>query len=291
VVVARAAVGQTTFGAPVQVSPQGTPTDKPWIGAMSDGSVLVTHLVQHQFTIGGARTTDGKTWQTMTIDTSEGLVQFPFVCHAPGTKRVYVAYYGAGDNDQNVILKWSEDGGASWNNRSVPSSGDGPIAIDDISCVASGDDVWVGYGQSNDDPYGAQQVLMKDQGIRIAHSSDQGKTWTRFNAHPAESGVYMHPFIVGDGSGKIDVAYYVGKGEGDTGASVKISRSNDGKTWGQGETIRDHIDLLGTRAQAASYLSEYYGFTAGSGNVYLTYVDNSQGMAHVGFYRGPAAAQ
>lgn len=291
---AKAPAGTTTFGAPVEVTsnPQGrTQYDKPWILVLNDGSILVTYAKTSTGGIFAATTRDFATWNTATMIEDGGFRNLVFPCQPTTGSRVYVTHAVASNQGISGIgLRWSNDGGVTWEqaNRSAVAAQGEMLAFDDPSCAAEGNEVWVSYGLTRDRVSNVQSPKLSS--IRIAHSTDGGMTIAdRFDGHDAGAATYfMHPYIVREQNGALDLVYYAGNSEGDPMGSFRRSRSTDGgRTWATSMTVRSPITYLGARA-SQQWLGDYVGLAWARNNVYTAFVDNSSGTAHVAFYRTAA---
>src|SRR5205814_6971781 len=90
-------------------------------------------------------------------------------------------------------------------------------------------------------------------GIRIGHSSDGGKTIdSRFNAEDgAVANLFMHPYLIREPSGPLDIVYYAGAADNDTMGSFRRSQSTDGgKTWAPSAVVKTPLTFLSSRDSA-----------------------------------------
>jgi hypothetical protein len=150
---------------------------------------------------------------------------------------------------------------------------------------ADGQEAWVTYGLSNDafDTTNSAKLYS----IRLAHSADGGKTIdARYDAHDAKAGTYyIHPFLVRESNGALDLVYYAGASDGDTMGSFVRARSTDGgKTWPASAPVKRPITFTGTRA-SPKWLGDYVGLAWARDNLFTSYADNTAFASHIGFYR------
>jgi hypothetical protein len=210
-----------------------------------------------------------------------------FPCAPSAGNRIYATYHAGG----GIGLRWSDDYGASWPdlNKSAVADVNEMPAFDDPTCAADGQDVWVAYGLSPD-PFSTGNNA-KLSSVRLAHSPDGGKTVDfRVDAGDAQAApFYMHPFLVRETGGALDLAYYAGASDGDPSGSLRRSRSTDGgKTFSASALVKSPIVFTGDRA-SVQWLGDYFGLATAGGELFLSYADNRIGgntaVVHIGFYR------
>jgi len=284
---ARAMAGTTTFGDVIEVTsnPNGQDAyDKPWITVLNDGAVMVTYARTSTGGIFAARSTDWKTFNTATIVEDGGFRNLVFPCQpSDSMTRAYVTYHAGG----GIGLRWSDDGGMTWpdvNKTAAAEMGSRP-AFDDPTCAATGQEVWVTYGLSSD-PFSTANSAKLDS-IKVAHSPDGGKTidnW--YDAQDSAAATYsLHPYLIREPNGALDLVYYAGSSDGDAMGSYRHARSLDGgKTWPASLAIKTPIVFTGSRA-GNQWLGDYVGLAWARGNLYTSYTDNSSNIFHVAFYR------
>jgi hypothetical protein len=288
VYVAVAPAGTTTFGAPVDINGADEPSlDKPWVTVDNDGSVVITWVALQPSVVYAGRSTDGgQTWDVQTV-TSGGFRNLVFPCHGSTGNRLYVVYHSGG----GIGLRWSDDGGTTWSDAdktAVAMQGDQP-AFDDPTCAVDGSDVWVSYGLSPDQFNGSTSAKLDT--IRVAHSSDGGKTFADYwDAQDGSAASYfLHPYLVRERStGALDLVYYAGGFEKDPDGSFRWARSTDGgKTWGASTAVATPITYLAARADP-KWLGDYVGLAWARDNLYVAYADNHGVLPHIAFYRTAA---
>jgi len=312
--VANAPAGTTTFGAPSEASDPVTTTptdagraqywlDKPWIAVTKDQEIVVSYTQLDPVTCpvsGGlwpaclsnivvARSADGKSW-TRTQVTANGtdagtpdLVQFAYLCSSASTGRLWLIYndeIGGGAGGVGVVLRFSDDDGATWSQPTVVSPPTAPGLEVEHSCAGDGNDVWVAYELHPPNEYLGSSVL-------LSHSANGGQT---FGApvdalDTTTSARAWHSQVALESSGGLDVEYYGGASSGDTHAGLYYVRSTDiGATWSKAMLIRKPMTLLtGWNGVGDKWLGDYLGATTAGGSLYTTFTDNSSGVAHVDF--------
>jgi hypothetical protein len=285
VYVAVAPPGMTTFGQPVEVTmpATGDTFDKPWVTVTDKGSVLVTYAKTSTGGLYAGRSVDqGKSWNVAVIVEDGNFRNLAYPCAPAAGDRLWVTYHaGAG-----IGLRWSDDDGVTWpiNNKTAVAAMGEPPAFDDPTCVASGNDVWVAYGLSND--MMSDTINPKLYAIRVAHSPDGGPTidW-RVNAHDPASGMFFqHPQLTRETGGGLNLVYYAGQAIGDTMATFRRSHSMDsGTTWAPSILVHQPIDFVQDR-MSPHWLGDYVGAFWLSGTLYMSYADNGTGMySHIAF--------
>jgi hypothetical protein len=297
--VAKAAAGSPTFSAPVDITypDDAVHVDKPWITRTAEGKLLITYAYDDGETGGlvAATSADGQTFSYATI--VEGPISGSYrnltvPCIAADTGRIYVAYFELGLFARGFVrARFSDDGGMSWSTTMITANDDGEsAAFSQPGCVAAGDDLWMTYGTS-DEPNETEEAAVSFpllRAIRLAHSADAGATiTTRSDIHdPGAGSLYLHPALLREPDGSLDVTYYAGKKEADGGGTFRYSRMAAGApTFGAAEPVGPSLVFTGRRDKAI-WLGDYTGFAWLSGTLYAAWVANADGAAHVRFARG-----
>jgi hypothetical protein len=199
--------------------------------------------------------------------------------------RVYATYHAGG----GIGLRFSDDAGMTWpdaNKTAVAAMSEGQPAFDDPTCAADGMEVWVTYGLSNDMGLGAGTTSPNLYAIRLAHSSDGGVTIdNRYDAHDsAAASMYMHPYLLREPNGALDLTYYAGNNEGDTNGSFRLARSTDGGvTWPASKSLKTMIYT--NRRDTPQWVGDYSGLAWLGGELYMSYANNVATEVHTAFYR------
>jgi hypothetical protein len=290
--VAEAPAGSTTFGVPVEVSdPADTALyDKPWLTVTSTGELLVTYErdgMPLDYGIVMARSTDGVTWQRAAVaDDPTGSVyrNLAFSC-APATGTRIWATYLAYDTALEARLAHSDDGGGTWSAETVVSAPGEAVAFDDPVCVADNDEVWISYGLTKDPLNMSSADASKLSAVRLAHSGDGGQTIdTRIDAHDPSAGTYfMHPLLVRESGGALDLTYYAGNMDKDPAGSFRRSRAAAPVTsFGPSVAVYQPLTFLVSRADLR-WLGDYTGLFTRAGKLYLSFAVNDTGSAKIAF--------
>lgn len=289
VYVAEAPAGTTKFGTPNEVSVNiggAEQYDKPWITVVNDGALLVTYARTSTGGILAARSMDGINWDTVVIVEDGGFRNLVFPCVAAGGSTVYATYHSGG----GIGLRRSDDNGATWpdaNKLAVADRNEGQPAFDDPTCAADGDQVWVAYGITSEQFNPSAATSAKLDSVRLAHSPDRGANIDgRYDAQDAAAGRYfLHPYLVREDNGALDIAYYAGASEGDRAGSFRRARSTDGgMTWGASAHVGSALTYTVSRASQA-WLGDYTGTWWARNNLYYAFTTNAGGSGHVAFYR------
>jgi hypothetical protein len=301
--VAEAPAGSTAFGAPIQVSPvndSGAMYDKPWITVTNTGTILVTYerdLNNNDLSIVATRSVDkGATWQQSFVARDQSGSTYrnlAFPC-APRTGNhlwaTYVAFVGSSLTPQ-VRLARSDDGGATWLPEVNVSTFGEKAAFEDPSCAADGENVWVAYGLSKDQIDQQAATTQKLNSLQLAYSADGGSTFAlRSEIADAKAGTFtMHPQIVIEDGGALDLVYYAGGGDEDPNGTYRFARAPAPATaspFAQSLIVESPVTFLQARSDAR-WLGDYTGLAWYQGAAYTSYVQNSSGMAHIAFAKIP----
>jgi hypothetical protein len=294
VYVAIAPAGSDTFGDPVDVMGGVDPVafyDKDWITITPGGTLLVTFNAQASAgngviavtsADGGASWTRHEVYNDASGSTNPAL---PSCCAANG--HVYVVWETF-DLTTNAIreisLAHSENEGTSFGLTTVATADAESITIDDATCAARNDDVWVAY------PLGPVTVAQDDQpplsAVRVAHSADAGATLaTRADADdPNGPPLMMHPQLAIDAGGTLGMTYYGGATSPDPAGMFVRLESSDGTHFTPAVIVEPTLEFAGV-AGYENWLGDYTGIAAPNGQLYMTYANNADGSSHVEFHR------
>ena len=298
VYVRKAAPGSSTFGAPVDVS-EGNPAhfyDKPWLMRTGTGSlVAIFNQREGQYptnldAIVASRSTDGVTWArsfVVPVQPQGTLASIPHACASRTGARVWAIFI---DSTSAIggSLRWSDDSGATWpagnlgQTFSLPGES-AEVQSYDYRCAGEGNDVWVMYGLGSG--AGTSEAIPSLKQIRVAHSSDGGKTFDRRTTIEQPGAFYLRPEIVVEPGGALDVLMYRGSKDKDPNGRVERLRSTDGgKTFGSPVVELDPMLFDPSRA-TATWLGDYSGLVADGPDVLTSYITNATGTSHVAFSR------
>jgi hypothetical protein len=310
VYVAASATGTTAFATPVEVTDPSVP-----VQVYDQPRVLVTHagVVNVAFNqtspdgmtswLVNARSTDGKTWKRAYAAGPGSYGSFrneARFCRPVGSGRIFLVYVDSDVayylGDLAVALRYSDDDGASWSSPVAVTTAEEEMILDasaNLGCVTSGNDVWLYYGLTKElagDTYGssAYETTMTD--VRMAHSSDAGKSIDRHASvlDPKAGRRAMYPVLVGEGDGTLDLSYYAGNFDDDPKAELRRTRSTDGVTFPPTHLVHAPLTLETNRA-APQWIGDYVGGAYHDGNLYLVFTDNAATTTHIAFYRTPVA--
>jgi hypothetical protein len=289
--VAKAAPGEASFGAPIEVTDplEDVLYDQPRLHIRGDGKILVSYMkypkVNYESAIIVASSSDGQSFSRTTVSSGAGMRNFAFLCSGPEKQRIWIKYQ---DGGKGIVLAWSDDGGAQFpaQNSAVVQADDetNVFGMSTPGCVANGQDVWVIYGiNAGVTAFGDNDVFSS---IRLAHSSDGGSTIdTRIDVHDHASGsLFMFPEIVREDGGAIDIAYYAGASVADAEASFRTARSVDFQTFSPSFTVSSPLTLTADRG-APGWLGDYVGLAWQGGQLFSAFSDNASGSAHTAFWR------
>jgi hypothetical protein len=287
--VARSAPGSTAFEAPVEVSDPNDPTfyDKPTITVTGAGTILAAFT--RQVGLVAARSSDGVLWERATVvDEPPTRNHIVAGCSTPGGTRVWLTHLHYDDitAERQVFLRWSDDDGASWpaaNVTTVSAADELDVGVDDPSCVASGNEVWVLYGRTHDTP--SANGFGSLYAVRVAHSADGGQSIAeRYDAHDPAFPLELHPRFARTDAGGLAIVSYAGASDGDAAGSVRASLSPDATTFPATILVHEPVTFLDSRT-SLKWIGEYFGVDWRDGNLYTAYIDNSGTESHVAFHR------
>jgi hypothetical protein len=281
--VSVAKAGGATFSTPVAVTTDATTQyDKPWITVLPDGAVVVTYANTSTGGLYAARSTDGGAhWTIAKIIEDGSFRNLAFPCYDAKSKRLFVTYHAGG----GIGLRFSDDGGQGWDAKgtAVADTGEQP-AFDDPTCVADAGEVWVSYGLTQDSG-NAEATSPKLNAIQVAHSGDGGATIDR-RGNALEGAKYgMHPYLVREATGALDLADYAGDADADPMGSLRYRRSSDGAAhWNPSAVLYAPVLFTGDRS-SGQWLGDYFGVVATAGALHASYVVNLPKYAHVAHAR------
>jgi hypothetical protein len=298
VYVARTESEGRTFGAPVDVSQgtrRGASVDKPWITITSAGAAVVawSYTSAEGNGIAVARSPNGVDWAKSIVVDRTGLhASLPFVCAPRRGDRVWLAYL---DDDGGVRLYTSDDGGVTWpSSRAVTVSTAAErehVAADSPTCAGEEDDVAVAFGHTKDVRDGARSPGLDS--IVLVRSFDGGRTFDWRRTLDTSDGLAMHPEILREPDGALDVVYYAGPaGAPDTASPAgavrwaRVPHSDAPLT--APRTGREPVRFVRERRDTA-WPGDYFGVAWRSNELLVTTIDATSGPAHVALWTVPTS--
>jgi hypothetical protein len=291
VYVARAEPEASELGAPVDVSEpmrRGTLVDKPSLAISPSGTALVIwrYTADDGNGIGIARGDADGRWLGGKVIERVGLQAWlPSVCASAHGERVWVAYV---DGEAGVRVRASDDGAVSWSPAraaTVSLSDEKPrIAIEMPTCAGDGDDVAVAYGRTREGRDDGRSPGLDS--IVIARSFDGGRTydWRRTIEMPSDA-VALHPQLVREPDGTLDVAFYQANAGADAGdaASLKYVRLEKGAASASApRVVSDHVRIARDR-KSPMWPGDSLGLAWHDGKLYVASIDATGDLSHVAF--------
>jgi hypothetical protein len=295
--VSIAPAGSTTFGPPIQVSQPmdgGALYDKPWITVTNKGTIFITYerdLNNNELGLVAARSTDGgMTWQRTFIADEMGPTatfrNLAYPCAPRNGNHLWVTYVASAptSNGVDIRLSRSDDDGLTWQPEVTVSQPNDPTAFEDPTCAGDGENVWVTYGLSKDPIDQMAGSAQKLASIQLVHSGDGGQTFdTRTEAgDPAAMPFFMHPQLVMEETGSLDVVYYAGAKDEDQAGSYRRARAAMPPAFGPSSVVESPLVYLQSRSDPR-WLGDYTGLYTRNGKLYTSYVVNTSGTAQVAF--------
>ena len=275
----RASARAGHFGPPIEVSEGGAIYDKPFSirGPKDRLMVLYRFATPSDGGFKLAIASDDRTrFLTSTVVHGAAFAgALGSVCAEPGGGRVFVTYV---DPTAGIVLRASDDG-VSWpeGRESTVPKGEDHVALEGPLCFARGDEVLVSYGVSaTPADTGASAIL---SAVVVARSDDRGKTFASRVLLRDEHGFVMHPQLVREPSGVLEMAYFAGRSEGDTDGAFRVTRSSSPV---RARTLGTPVRFVSRRSDPA-WVGDYVGFAVARDRLYIATIDNARGTPHVVF--------
>jgi hypothetical protein len=289
VYVAHVGPSSTSLSAPLEITDRmrrGTVVDKPSLAMTSAGTALVTwkYVNEGGNGIGIARGDAEGNWTPGKVIERVGLQAWlPSVCASAHGDRVWVAYL---DGEAGVRVRASDDGAASWSPSraaTVSLAEEKPrLAIDTPVCSGDGDDVVVAYGRTREPRDDARSPGL--DAILIARSFDGGRTYDWRRTIEMGDSVAMHPQVVREPDGAIDVAYYTMPTSADAGDATGALRYLRIAERGGGvvapRVAHDHVKIARER-KSPYWPGDYFGLAWREGKLYFASIDAGGDVSHV----------
>lgn len=182
----------------------------------------------------------------------------------------------------SVALRSSDDEGATWTQQSSFVSGvNDVVAFSDPSCVADGNDVWVEYGTTAKPVQDPETQMEQLNSVWVAQSPNKRVAFQApvQSADKTSDKVFLHPVIVREPNGTLDITMYGGKNLGDTQTGVRyVHPLVSAKTVFQPLTFA-------TDRTTPDWLGDYIGATTRNGFLDTSFGVNSTGSSHIAYAR------
>lgn len=277
-----------SFGAPIVASDDGTSTtldfDKPSLKVDAEDALLLTWADFTLTWMGGpastvfARSTDGKTFSTVKVADDATFGNLASLCldaSLGATAPLYMVHLGA---NGTVTLRTSTNQGQAWQLHSTPASS---VVFQDITCAVKDQTLWIAYAAGSALFTPGEDSPGDD--VMVIRSTNGGVSFdppVKASSGPAGD-QYLFPQLTRSPSGKIGVVYYQGKVGSP--ATLMLASSEDGATW-----TASPITATGTFTvdrTIASWLGAYIGFAIPADTGLVSYAENTENKAHIGFAR------
>jgi hypothetical protein len=285
--------GSSTFGAPVQVTDEGSPLliDQPHVASLGDGTLVVTYTTADETftntTLVAATSAAGTSFRRTQLAAYDDGASDSFARPCAADGRLYVQYLHLppSGTSPTPMLRVSDDGGATFPSARVieVATGESVTLAPSNGCVARGKEVWVLYGLGGGFS-GAKMPLLT--ALRLAHSSDGGATIDqRLDVHDPSAGLgFLGPQIALEPDGAIDVTYYAGAKDGDVAGSYRWARLPSGATEiGASTAIASPMTIVRSRT-TTSWIGDYQGLAFGAGTLVGAFIDTTGAAGRVAFF-------
>lgn len=290
VYLARLDKDQDTFGAAVVASDDGASVtrdfDKPSLAIDANDEILLTWADFTGFSSGSpasltfARSADGTTFTRTTITSDATFGNLASICldtsQGP-TAPLYVVHLGP---NGTVLVRRSNDQGQTWPQMVATGAS---VVFQDPTCVTTGDEVWVTYATGS--ALFSPTLDSPGDAIEVAYSANGGMTFAGSKKVAGTAGTqYLFPRITRGASGEFSVAYY--EGSVNNPASLVLATSPNATTWTP--TSLGSAGTFTLDRTLASWLGGYLGLALTGTSRYLSFTENTQGKAHIGYSQGVA---
>jgi hypothetical protein len=201
-------------------------------------------------------------------------------CHANG--RSYAAYVEIDGMTVNAATRTSDDEGATWSQSSIFASGlNDVVAFSDPSCVANGANVWVEYATTAKHVPDPEMQMEQLNSVWVAQSTNSGASFGAAiqSADKTTDKVFLHPVLVREPNGTLDITMYGGKSNGDTQSGVRYTHPLT-----SAKTIFQPLTFAVDRT-TADWLGDYIGATTRNGYLDTSFTANATGNSHIAYVR------
>lgn len=272
-----------TFPAPVVASDDGAATtrdfDKPAIAVDANDNVLLswsdfTNPATPVLTF--ARSADGATFTRSTIAGGAGFGNLGYLCldaTSGPSAPIYLVHLAVG---ATLSLEKSTDEGKTWQSSAVPAV---DVVFQNPTCAVHGNDVWVGYASGMAAP--SPSFNAPGDAVFVARSPSGGGSFDTPVSVTGAPGtqLYLFPQLIAAPNGKLELVYY----EGVDAMPAKLTRatSADGATWTRAPLADPGTFTLDRTI--ASWLGDYLGLASAGGSSFVSFTENTENKAHIGF--------
>jgi hypothetical protein len=275
----RASARAGHFGPPIEVSEGGAIYDKPFSIRGPKDRLMVLYRFATPSDGGfklAVASDDGARFSRITVVHGAAFVgALGSVCADAGGGRVFVTY---ADPTAGIVLRASDDG-VSWpeGRETTVSKGEDHIALEGPLCFVRGDEVLVSYGISATPVDTGSSAILS--AVVVARSDDRGKTFASRAFLRDEHGFVMHPQLVREPSGVLEMAYFAGRSEGDADGAFRIMRVSAPL---RARALGSPVRFVSRRSDPA-WVGDYIGLALTGDRLYVATIDNARGTPHVVF--------
>jgi hypothetical protein len=279
------------FESPVELSEPITASlyDKPWLVVTAGDAIIVSYSDLRRQGIWTAASADGgATFQRTLVDPD--WANLAAMCPDGRPGGAFITYFANG----TIRVAHTTDGGATWTSPAALAVSDatGAVAIQDPTCIASGDEVWVAYGRTHDSYDVPVARLLR---VQVAHTILGNAIIDRDvvaleaappipdGGGPPAPGFLLFPQLTGRSDGALAVAAYHAASEGTGTAVLVYAVSTDGgQTFGSEQPVTTGL-TPSLQRHVPDWLGDYFGWAAAGAGLGAAFVDNASGFSHIAF--------
>jgi len=274
------------FLSPVELSEPITASlyDKPWLVVTGGDGIIVSYSDLRRGGIWTAASADGGvTFQRTLVDPD--FANMASLCPDGRPGGAFITYFA----NRTIRITHTTDGGVTWSSPSYAAVSDptGDVSIQDPTCIASGDEVWIAYGRTLDSLDVPVARLLR---VQVAHtvlgSALVDRDVVALDSSPADPdggtpGFLLFPQLTRRSDGALAVAAYRAASEGTgTSALVYVMSTDGGQTFGSEATLAVGL-TPSLQRHVPDWLGDYFGWGPSNPGLGTAFVDNASGFSHI----------